>query len=105
MNWTNNTPAQANLAFFGHSFGSFQITNLGLVNVNVTGAGSTAGLVGLVEGGTNITALISNVFVTGIVVGVDFVGGLIGRKQGNHVNFNVVNSYFICGVTASGSTG
>lgn len=104
MNWTYNNP-QINVGFFGYSSGSFQITNLGLVNVNITATSSLGALVGVAEGGTNITSLISNVFATGTVTGTDFVGGLIGRKLAPHVNFNVVNSYFIGNVVASGTTG
>lgn len=104
MNWTYNNP-QINIGLFGYVNGSFQITNLGLVNVNLTATDSTGGLIGVVEGGTNVTSLISNVFATGTVVGSNFVGGLIGRKQAPHVNFNVVNSYFIGSVTGSGGTG
>jgi hypothetical protein len=104
MNWTYNNP-QTNVGLFGYVNGSFQITNLGLVNVNLTATQSLGALIGVAEGGTNITSLISNVFVTGVVIGTDFVGGLIGRKQSPHVNFNVVNSYFIGQVTASGTTG
>ncbi len=104
MNWTYNA-AQNNIGLFGYVNGSFQITNLGLVNVNVTASSSVGGLIGLVEGGSNITSLISNVFVTGVVIGTDFVGGLMGRKQAPHVNFNVVNSYFIGATTGTGATG
>jgi hypothetical protein len=104
MNWTYNNP-QINIGFFGYVTGSFQITNLGLVDVNLTATDSTGALIGVVEGGTNVTSLISNVFATGSVSGGVFVGGLIGRKQAPHVNFNVVNSYFIGSVTGTGATG
>lgn len=104
MNWTYNNPI-SNAGFFGYVNGSFQISNLGLVNVNVAATSSTGALVGVVEGGSNITSLISNVFATGTVTGTDFVGGLIGRKQAPHVNFNVVDSYFIGTVVSSGATG
>lgn len=102
QNWSYNN-AQDNIGLFGYVNGSFQITNLGLVNVSIIANQSVGGLIGVAEGGTNITSLISNVFVTGTVRGAFNIGGILGRKQNPHVNFNVVNSYFIGEVNATAS--
>lgn len=103
-NWSHTTVTAVS-GLFGYVAGNFQITNLGLVNVNLSGGQSTGGLIGVAEGGTNITALMSKVFVSGSIQGTDYVGGIVGRKQAPHLNFNLVNSYFVGTVTASGPTG
>ncbi len=104
LNWTYNN-AQFNVGFLGHVIGDFQVSNLGLVNVDITATQSVGGIIGVAEGGNNKTGLISNVFVTGNITAEDYVGGLIGRKSGEHLNFEVTESYFIGTVTASGLTG
>lgn len=104
LNWTYNN-AQPNIGFLGYVNGDFQVSNLGLVNVDITASQSVGGIIGVVEGGVNKTGLISKVFVTGSVTADDFVGGVIGRKQNNHVNFNMIDSYFVGTVTVNGITG
>lgn len=104
MNWTFNDTI-SNAGFFGYVSGDFQVLNLGLVNVDVTAVQSVGGLIGVVEGGVNKTGIISNVFVTGVIEADDFVGGIMGRKQNNHVNFNMIDSYFIGDVIVNGITG
>jgi hypothetical protein len=104
LNWTYSN-AQPNIGFLGFVNGDFEVKSLGLVNVDITASQSIGGLIGVVEGGVNKTGLISDVFVTGNISGGDFVGGLIGRKQNNHVNFNMINSYFVGDLDASGVTG
>lgn len=105
LNWTYNQP-QATIGFFGQVNGDFQIKNIGLVNVDINAQQSVGALIGVVEGGVNKNASISNVFSTGTITASDgFVGGLIGRKQGEHINFNMINSYFVGTITANGSTG
>ncbi len=104
LNWAY-TGSQSNIGFFGHVNNDFTIRDLGLVNVNIDGAQSVGGLIGLAEGGTNRSGSISGSFVTGAIIGDAFVGGLVGRKQADHINFNVVNSYFIGTVEAVTSTG
>lgn len=105
LNWTYSNPAQANIGIFGYVTGDFQISNLGLVNVDITANQSIGALMGVVEGGVNKTGLISDVYVTGSITGEDFVGGLIGRKQNNHSNFNVIDSYFVGDIAVNGITG
>ncbi len=104
LNWTYNN-AQPNIGFLGYVNGDFQVSNLGLVNVDITASQSVGGIIGVVEGGVNKTGLVSNVFVTGSITADDFVGGVIGRKQNNHVNFNMIDSYFVGTVTVNGITG
>lgn len=104
LNWTYSA-AQPNIGFLGYVNGDFQLSNLGMVNVDITASQSVGGLIGVVEGGVNKTGLISNVFVTGVITADDFVGGIIGRKQNNHVNFNMINSYFVGTVNVNGITG
>jgi len=104
LNWSY-TGNEANIGFFGHVNNDFTIKDLGLVNVNIDGAQSVGGLIGLADGGVNRSGSISNSYVTGAIIGDAFIGGLIGRKQGDHINFNVINSYFIGSVEATTSTG
>lgn len=103
-NWSYTSSASA-IGFFGYAAGSFQITNLGLVNVNIQGGQSTGGLIGVVEGSVGASALISKVYVTGTITATQYVGGIFGRKQAAHNNFNIVDSYFMGSITATDSTG
>lgn len=104
LNWTYSA-AQSNIGFLGYVNGDFEVSNLGIVNVDITADQSVGGIIGVVEGGVNKTGLINKVFVTGSVTADDYVGGIIGRKQNNHVNFNMIDSYFVGSVTANGITG
>ena len=105
LNWTYNQP-QTTIGFFGQVNGDFQIKDIGLVNVDITAQQSIGALIGVVEGGVNKNAAISNVFASGTITATDgFVGGLIGRKQGEHINFNMINSYYVGTINANGSTG
>jgi len=103
-NWTYNNPI-SNVGLFGYVSGDFEVSNLGLVNVDITAAQSVGAVFGVIEGGVNKTGIISSVFATGSITADDFVGGLMGRKQNNHVNFNIIDSYFVGSVAANGITG
>lgn len=103
-NWSYADTGSA-IGLFGYVAGSFQITNLGLVNIDLNGGTSTGAVIGVVEGAVGASALISKVFVSGSVVGSDYTGGILGRKQAAHNNFNIVDSYFVGTVQATGSTG
>ncbi len=72
-----NRPGQDNIGLFGTQQSS-AISNVGLLNVNITGDGE--GIGGLVggNGGT-----ISDSYVTGTVTGGSYVGGLVGWNDGN----------------------
>jgi hypothetical protein len=103
-NWTYNNTI-SNVGLFGYVSGDFEVSDLGLVDVDITAAQSVGAVFGVIEGGVNKTGIVSNVFATGSITADDFVGGLMGRKQNNHVNFNVADSYFVGSVIANGITG
>jgi len=103
-NWTYNNSI-SNVGLFGYVAGDFEVSDLGLVNVDITAVQSVGAVFGVIEGGVSKTGIISNVFATGSITADDFVGGLMGRKQNNHVNFNMIDSYFVGSVAANGITG
>lgn len=79
-----NLPSDgANVGLFGYATGN--ISNLGLVDINVTGGDRIAGLVGHFGGG-----YVHNSFATGNVTGETSTGGLVGDSYGV-----VDKSYFI----------
>lgn len=72
-------PLNDNVGLFSW-MNSGSIKNLGLVDVNVTGGDTVGGLVGYARGESTNFVTISNVFVTGVVVGsANRIGGLVGR--------------------------
>jgi len=73
-----------------------QITNLGLENINVTGASFTGGLVGFLSSGT-----VSDSYASGSVTGTDYTGGLVGYQYYGEVS----DSYASGSVTGNDSTG
>lgn len=103
-NWTYNN-AISNVGLFGYVSGDFEVSDLGMVNVDITAVQSVGAVFGVIEGGVNKTGIVSNVFATGSITADDYVGGLMGRKQNNHVNFNFIDSYFVGSVAANGITG
>ena len=70
------------------------IRNLGLVNVDITGASMVGALIGLNSG-----AAISNVYVTGSVTGAS--GNAVGGMIGQNATGNIVNSHSRATVTGS----
>ncbi|CAH1213365.1 hypothetical protein PAECIP111893_03676 [Paenibacillus plantiphilus] len=71
------------VGLFGVAQGA-TIRNVGLINVDVAGNGGSSdvgGLVGAIE-----VSMIENSYVTGVVSGVDTVGGLVGYATGTGVN-------------------
>ena len=102
FNGNNNTisnlviskPSNNAVGLFGNVSGN--ISNLGLVNVSVTGSSYTGGLVGSQEGGT-----ITNVYTSGTVAGSNYTGGLVGHMIGG----SVVSSYSSASVTGSSRVG
>ena len=93
----------ANLTMSGSAyFGLFAIvgptgsvTNLGVVNANVTGGTATGALAGLVLGS------VSNSYSTGSVSGYSGVGGLVGSIYGGTSSASVTNSYSTAAVTGN----
>ena len=84
--------AVSGMGFFGTAIGG-SISNLGVINVNITGGHNTGALVG--ENG----ATISNCYSTGTITGYQYTGGLIGSGS------NVSRSYSSCSVTGSATSG
>ncbi len=97
-NLTINRGVTNYIGLFGSTGNGAEITNVGLLNVNITGNFSVGGLVGG-NGGS-----ITNSHATGDVFGGFFfgggVGGLVGRNDGS-----ITNSYATGSVSGSGSAG
>ncbi len=75
-----NRPNDSNTGFFGE-VDSTTISNLGLVNADVTGSSNTGTLAGFVNNGS----VIRNVYSTGSVDGGASTGGLIGTSRADSV--------------------
>jgi hypothetical protein len=69
------------------------ISNLGVINVNITGAYGTGGL----AGDNYNSSTISNCYTTGSISGTTYVGGLVGINQ----SASVSNCYSTCTVSGS----
>ena len=72
------------------------IENLGVVNADVTGAGSVGGLIG-----SPTLCTIENCYVTGTVSGSTIIGGVAGSKSGGTVE----NCYSNCTINGNASVG
>lgn len=97
-NLTVNRQSSHERALFGIAQFA-DIRNVGLENVEIAGNGSVGGLVGLA-----ITTSISQVYVTGSVVGYNRTGGIVGfAKEGTTVTDSYtaaeVDSVAYCGLT------
>jgi hypothetical protein len=80
----------------GDGYRAGEVTNLGVVDVNITGSGEyISGLVGF-----NVWSTVSNCHSTGIVNGDTFIGGLVGYNYGI-----VYNSYSIITVSGNDNVG
>ncbi|MBD1400415.1 GLUG motif-containing protein [Pelovirga terrestris] len=86
-----STPNNEGVGLFGYTQGA-NISNIGLVNVNVRGNRNVGGLVGYAVLGS----VISTSHATGSVQGVEDVGGLVGRTDGE------INLSFATGAVKSG---
>ena len=84
-----------NVGLFGFVGQEAEITNVGLLDVDITGNDRIGGLVGRNDRGT-----ITNSYATGSVSGEDDVGGLVGWNEGT-----VANSYAIGSVSGSSDVG
>ncbi|HPM27663.1 MAG TPA: GLUG motif-containing protein [bacterium] len=93
-NLTIDRPDANNVGLFGYVGGSSKISNVKLVNVNVTGRYQVGGLVGL-----NHTGTITNCSSTGSVTGSSCVGGLVGLNGAT----TIANSYATGDVVAAGA--
>jgi hypothetical protein len=83
------------VGLFGCLASGGKVTDLGVENVNVTGAGYVGGLVGLNWDGT-----VSNSYSTGSMNGNEYVGGLVGLSWGY-----MSNSYSSGNVTGDNHVG
>ena len=75
---TINRPGETRVGLFGESFGTVDVKNLGLVDVNITASFTSGTILGLGD------ARISDSYVTGSITGEN-VGGLIGRFNGGRI--------------------
>jgi FlaG/FlaF family flagellin (archaellin) len=85
-----NRPAEDYIGLFVYSTGN--ISNVGLINLNITGNSEVGGLVGFNSG------VINNSYATGNVTG-SVVGGLVGQQYGSAL---INNSYANVMVIGSG---
>ena len=92
---TINRPSTNHTGLFGYTNGS-TINNLGVINVNITGADRTGGLAGWIESNTTI----NNCYTTGNITGTKLVGGLVGIVDDSST---VSNCYSTGSVTGSGN--
>jgi|GEM_PF-4295289 len=77
------------------------IKNIGLKNINISGAGNTGGLVGNASSTT-----ITNCYTTGAVHGgIYTTGGLVGEVVSNGSETKIVDSYSTCVVVGSFDVG
>ncbi|MGG1634371.1 S-layer homology domain-containing protein [Paenibacillus sp. NRS-1760] len=90
-NLTINTGGADHVGLFGVAAYGSSFANIILEDVDVLGRYYVGGLIGIGENN------VSNVYVTGNVVGIESVGGLAGCLYGGSIN----NSYFIGSVTGS----
>jgi len=118
-----NRSSTDHVGLFGYSGGGSEISNLGVIDVNITGNNIVGGLVGFCFGG-NIAnsyntgsvsgedlvgglvgypfhAVVSNSYNTGSVTGFDFVGGLVGVSEDAVVN-NCFNAGSVSGTNYVG---
>ena len=75
---TINRPTTAYTGLFGYTNGS-TIKDIGVININITGANRAGGLSGWIESST----IIDNCYTTGNITGGSFVGGLRCSKWGD----------------------
>ena len=94
-----NRPDEVDVALFGMAGQGVllkaMITNVGVVNLTVTGNSKVAGLVGA----SYMASTVANCYATGTVTGGGYVGGLMGRAH------TVSNCYFTGTVTGGGQVG
>lgn len=83
------------VALFGHIWTTSTVNNLGVININFTGLGASAGLVGLHRG------TITNCFSTGELHCTDYSGGLAGSQSGG----SILNCYSSVNVTGTQRVG
>ncbi len=106
---TINRPGTERIGLFGHVLSiagawpnpgqSAVVSNLGLIDVNITGGSNTGGLAGYIEGAWNAGSKILQCYVTGMITGGGNTGGLVGYTA--HQSF-IENSYTGCEIISNG---
>jgi filamentous hemagglutinin family protein len=98
-NLTINAPSANNIGLIGSATDS-TLRDIGLTNVNITGAANVGALLG--NGGTSDTGgfTVENAYSTGQVVGNDVVGGLIGTLSGGQKPATINYTYSTAAVTS-----
>jgi len=84
----------SHVGLFGYLAPDGKVTQVGVENVNITGASSVGGLVG-----ANWRGTVSNSYSSGSVTGKQCVGGLVGWNGGAYWLAIVSNSYSTANVT------
>lgn len=77
--------------------GSGFIRNLGLIDVDITGNNTVAGIAANING----NSVIEGCFVTGSITGASYVGGINGRKGCNHQNTHIYDCYSTARIRAA----
>jgi hypothetical protein len=119
-----NRPSLSSVVFIGMISTGATVANISLVNVDVTGGGSTGSLIGTINAnitvmncnasglvtGENSTGGLIGYIITGntsdcsadvTVNGVSYIGGLIGYNQGTSSSGNTANCFATGDVTGS----
>ncbi len=96
-----NRPDMNNIGLFGLASDAV-LTNIGLIDCDVTGNVSVGGLVGYNHGAWG-RGTVSNSYAEGDVIGVENVGGLVGRNDG--ISSTVSQSYVVGTVRGNENVG
>ncbi|MFZ9695260.1 MAG: GLUG motif-containing protein [Chitinophagaceae bacterium] len=95
-----NRGTSLQIGFFGYTNSPAVISNIGLINVNITGKQYVGGLVGFMGGGT-----ITKCYTSGAVKSnydITSYGGLVGLVWGDEGNNLIKECYSLANVTAGG---
>ena len=82
-----NRSGSNRIGLFGYTNDKAEITNIGLLNVNVIGNDDVGGLVGRNSG------TITDSYATGNVEGDSRIGGLVGESENLGTTASITNSY------------
>jgi len=93
-----NRPSKMNVGLFGRTW-NVEIANLHLVNVDITGQDRVGSIAGEIS---NNFAIINNCSCSGIVVGEQYIGGIVGMTSNNSLINNCSNSASVSGTSDVG---
>ena len=94
-----NRSGSNRIGLFGYANDKAEITNIGLLNVNVIGNNGIGSLVG------NNSGTITDSYATGDVEGDSRVGGLVGESENLGTTASIINSYATVDVESKGELG